>query len=54
MSFSKAEQLLELASMVAGQRSGITLDDVVERFGCSYRTAQRMIGALERDRKSVV
>lgn len=54
MSFSKAEQLLELASMVAGQRSGITLDDVVERFGCSYRTAQRMIGALERAFPDVV
>ena len=47
MSFSKAEQLLELASMVAGHRMGVTLDDVTERFGCSYRTAQRMIGALE-------
>jgi predicted DNA-binding transcriptional regulator YafY len=47
MSFSKAEQLMELASMVAGHRMGVTLDDVTERFGCSYRTAQRMIGALE-------
>ena len=47
MSFSKAEQLMELAAMVAGHRIGVTLDDVIERFGCSYRTAQRMIGALE-------
>jgi predicted DNA-binding transcriptional regulator YafY len=47
MSFSKAEQLMELASMVAAYRQGITLDDVSERFGCSYRTAQRMMVALE-------
>jgi predicted DNA-binding transcriptional regulator YafY len=47
MSFAKAEQLLELASMVAGHRMGVTLDDVIERFSCSYRTAQRMISALE-------
>jgi len=33
--------------MVAGHRMGVTLDEVAERFGCSYRTAQRMIGALE-------
>jgi len=38
---------MELAAMVAGHRLGITLDDVIERFGCSYRTAQRMIAALE-------
>jgi predicted DNA-binding transcriptional regulator YafY len=47
MSFSKAEQLMELASMVAAYRQGITLDDVTERFSCSYRTAQRMMVALE-------
>jgi predicted DNA-binding transcriptional regulator YafY len=47
MSFSKAEQLMELAYMVAGHRTGITLDDVTDRFDCSYRTAQRMIIALE-------
>jgi len=47
MSFSKAEQLMELPAMVAGHRLGVTLDDVIERFGCSYRTAQRMIAALE-------
>jgi predicted DNA-binding transcriptional regulator YafY len=54
MSFSKAEQLMELASMVAGHRTGITLDDVTERFGCSYRTAQRMIVALETSFPDVV
>jgi predicted DNA-binding transcriptional regulator YafY len=54
MSFSKAEQLMELASMVAGHRVGITLDDVTERFTCSYRTAQRMIVALETSFPDVV
>jgi predicted DNA-binding transcriptional regulator YafY len=54
MSFSKAEQLMELASMVAGHRVGITLDDVTERFKCSYRTAQRMIVALETSFPDVV
>jgi predicted DNA-binding transcriptional regulator YafY len=47
MSFAKADQLLELAAMVASHRMGITLDDVTERFGCVHRTAQRMMGALE-------
>ena len=54
MSFSKAEQLMELASMVAGHRTGITLDDVIDRFSCSYRTAQRMIVALETSFPDVV
>lgn len=54
MSFAKAEQLMELAAMVAGHRMGVTLDDVIERFGCSYRTAQRMITALEAAFQDVV
>lgn len=54
MSFSKAEQLMELASMVAGHRMGVTLDDVKDRFSCSYRTAQRMIAALEASFPDVV
>lgn len=48
MSFAKAEQLLELAAMTAASHSGLTLDDVKERFACSHRTAQRMFGVLER------
>lgn len=47
MSFWKAEQLLALATLVAARRSGITLDDVIERFAVSKRTAQRMLRALE-------
>ena len=46
MSFSKAQDLLKLA-MLATRRSGVLLEDIVEEFGCSYRTAQRMIEALE-------
>ena len=47
MSFEKAEQLMELATMAVGHHSGITIDDVVDRFACSKRTAQRMLRALE-------
>ena len=47
MSFWKAEQLLALATLVAARHAGITLDDVIERFSVSKRTAQRMLRALE-------
>ena len=47
MTFRKAEQLIELATMVAARHSGVTLDDVVERFEVSGRTAQRYLHALE-------
>ncbi|MHB2168923.1 helix-turn-helix transcriptional regulator [Alsobacter sp. R-9] len=47
MSFAKAEQLLDLFTMVRAHRSGVTLAQVEERFGCSRRTAQRMMRALE-------
>ena len=47
MSFWKAEQLLSLATLSASRLSGVTLDDVVERFSVSKRTAQRMLRALE-------
>lgn len=47
MSFQKAEELLELAVMASGRRVGITLDDVIERFEKSRRTAQRMMRSLE-------
>ena len=45
MAFSKAQELLRLA-MMATARRGVTLDNIVEEFGCSERTAQRMTGAL--------
>ena len=47
MSFWKAEQLLALATLAASRHSGVTLDDVIERFSVSKRTAQRMLRALE-------
>src|SRR5690348_4093424 len=47
MSFAKAEQLLDLATLLRARRAGVTLADVEERFGCSRRTAQRMMRNLE-------
>jgi predicted DNA-binding transcriptional regulator YafY len=47
VSFWKAEQLLALATLVAARHAGVTLDDVIERFSVSKRTAQRMLRALE-------
>lgn len=47
MSYWKAEELITLASMVAGRHAGVTLDEVMERFGVSKRTAQRMLRVLE-------
>jgi len=47
MSFAKADQLLELAAMVAARHMGVTLAEIEDRFTCSHRTAQRMASALE-------
>ncbi len=47
MTFTKAEQFLDLATMVSSRRSGVTLDDICDRFAVSLRTAQRMMRALE-------
>lgn len=47
MAFEKARQLIELAAMIQGRRSGVTLADVMSRFGGHKRTAQRMLGVLE-------
>lgn len=47
MSFGKADQLVQLAAMAAGRFRGITIDDVIDRFGTSKRTAQRMLHMLE-------
>lgn len=46
MSFAKAQDLLRLA-MLATRRRGVTLEEIVEEFGCVHRTAQRMTEALE-------
>ncbi len=47
MSFLKAEQLIDLATMAAARHTGISLDDVEARFEVSKRTAQRMLHTLE-------
>ena len=47
MSFSKAEQLLQLATLASSRRLGVTLEDISETFSVSHRTAQRMARALE-------
>lgn len=46
MSFAKAQELLRLA-MLATRRSGVSLEEIIEEFGCVHRTAQRMTEALE-------
>ncbi|TWB27704.1 helix-turn-helix transcriptional regulator [Nitrospirillum bahiense] len=45
MAFAKAQELLQLA-MLATRRRGVSLDEIVEEFGCAHRTAQRMSAAL--------
>ncbi len=47
MSFAKAAEMIELATLCASRRGGITLDDVTARFGGSHRTAQRMLHRME-------
>jgi predicted DNA-binding transcriptional regulator YafY len=47
VSYSKAGELIALATMTAGRHVGVTIDDVMERFGISKRTAQRMLRVLE-------
>jgi predicted DNA-binding transcriptional regulator YafY len=46
MSFAKAQELLKLA-MMATRRSGVSLEEIIEEFGCVHRSAQRMTVALE-------
>jgi predicted DNA-binding transcriptional regulator YafY len=47
VAYWKAEQLLALATLVAARHGGVTLDDVIDRFTISKRTAQRMLRAME-------
>ena len=47
MSFAKAEQLLDLATMVSARKQGVTLNEVCDKFEISLRTAQRMLHTLE-------
>lgn len=47
MSFSKARDLVQLAQMAAARRRGVALEDIMDEFAVSHRTAQRMAAALE-------
>jgi predicted DNA-binding transcriptional regulator YafY len=46
ISYSNAIELLRLADLAAARHSGVTLGEIVEEFGVSERTAQRMVRAL--------
>ena len=47
MSYLKADQLMQLATMMSSRHRGVTLDQVKEEFEVSHRTAQRMMRAIE-------
>lgn len=47
MSYTKAEQLLKLATLTSSRRGGVSLEDVESYFSVSHRTAQRLTRALE-------
>ena len=47
MAYAKAEQLIQLAKLVASQRLGLCLEEISETFSVSHRTAQRMTRTLE-------
>jgi predicted DNA-binding transcriptional regulator YafY len=47
VSYWKAKDLIELATMLMARHVGVTLDDVQMRFDVSKRTAQRMLHQLE-------
>ena len=42
MSYEKTEQLLDLAIWMQSSREGVSLKDIMNRFGVSKRTADRM------------
>ena len=46
--YSKADQLVRLVLALQSSRTGLTLDDIRERFAVSERTAQRMKSAAAR------
>lgn len=54
MSFEKALDLLKLAEMAAARHMGVSLAEISEEFGCTYRTAQRMTRALEQSFMGVI
>lgn len=49
MRFSKADNVLQLAMEMQAARSGLSLQDIQQRFGISRRTAMRMRDAVTRN-----
>lgn len=47
MSFEKARDLIDLVTWLSANRTGITIQDVEERFNIVRRTAQRMLHTAE-------
>jgi len=54
MAYHKADQLMQLATLVSSKHRGVTLDDVREEFRVSHRTAQRMMRALEQQFPEII
>jgi predicted DNA-binding transcriptional regulator YafY len=48
MRYGPAEQLLGLLLELGGAHAGLSLADIMERFGVSRRTAERMLAAAGR------
>jgi len=46
--FTRLEDLLELALDLQGSLAGVSIADVMERYGVARRTASRMLGAVRR------
>ena len=47
MSYLKADQLMQLATLMSSRHRGVTLEQVKDEFAVSHRTAQRMMRAIE-------
>ena len=47
MSYLKADQLMQLATLMSSRHRGVTLENVKDEFAVSHRTAQRMMRAIE-------
>lgn len=47
VSYTKARDILQLAAMAKARFSGVTLEEIRERFEVDHRTAQRMVRTLE-------
>lgn len=48
MRYQPAERLLDLVLELAAARHGLSVTDIMARFGCGRRTAERLLGAARR------